>query len=141
MKSSILSFLLLFSVISNAQSIKSDLILGKWYNNDKTEIIQITNHNEILVGHITWMSNPKDVNGNPKLDEKNPNKALRKQKVLGSKNIFGLQYKNGKWSGSIYSYKRGGSVKFDILSVSQTELTIKISIGFFSKNLQFTRVK
>lgn len=141
MKSYILLSLVVFGTIfGRAQSNTPKAILGKWYNVDRTNIIEITKQNNGFVGHIVWMKKPNYKNGNPKLDIKNPNKNLRKQKILGSQTIFGLMYKNGQWTkGKIYSHKRGGSVKFKVISVSKTELKIEISIGFFPKAITFTK--
>ncbi len=143
MKHYILLLLFTISVISTyAQSEKSNLIIGKWLNNEKDEIVEITLSNGIYVGHITWLKQPNDKNGNPKLDTNNPNKKLRNKPIFGSQNIFGLQYKNGKWeNGSIYSHKRGGTINFEVISISETKLIIKISKFFFSKEITYTKAK
>jgi hypothetical protein len=143
MKNYIHFFLLVFSAISiNAQNTDSELIIGKWHNYDKTEIIKITKSKNNFVGHIIWMKNSKDKSGNLKLDNKNPNKELRTQPILNSQNIFGLQYENGKWiNGKMYSHKKGGTVKFKIISISEKKLVINIYDDFFSKEIPFTRVK
>jgi uncharacterized protein (DUF2147 family) len=143
MKHYILLLLFTVSVISiNAQSDKSNLIIGKWLNSDKDEIVEITLSNNTYDGHIVWLKLPNDKNGNPKLDTNNPNKKLRKKPVFGSQNIFGLQYKNEEWkNGSIYSHKRGGTINFKVISISETELIIKISKFFFSKEITYTKAK
>lgn len=143
MKTYILSFLLAFTAIyGNAQKLESNLIIGKWLNYDKTEILEITKANNNFVGHIFWMKNSKDKKGNLKLDKNNPDKKLRNQPILGSQSLFGLQYENGKWvNGKMYSHKKGGTVKFKVISISSTKLVIKISIGFFSKEITYTRAK
>ncbi len=143
MKHYILLLLFTISAISiNAQSDKSNLIIGKWLNNEKDEIVGITLSNNTYVGHITWLKQPNDKNGKPKLDANNPNKKLRSKPILGSQNLFGLLHKNGKWqNGSIYSHKRGGTINFKIISISETKLIIKISKFFFSKEITYTRAK
>jgi hypothetical protein len=141
MKHYILFFLLAFSTISgNSQNAETDLIIGKWYNYDKTEIIEITKSKNTFIGHILWMKKPNDKNGKPKLDGKNPTKKLQNQTILGSQNIFDLQYKNGKWeNGKMYSYKKSGTADFKVIFLSKTKLVIKISIGFFSKEIIYTK--
>lgn len=143
MKPYILLFLLALSTISsNAQNSKTSLIIGKWQNYDKTEIIEITQSNNNFIGHIFWMKNSKNKKGNLKLDKNNPDKKLRNQPILGSQSLFGLQYENGKWvNGKMYSHKKGGTVKFKVIYISSTKLVIKISIGFFSKEITYTKVK
>ncbi len=143
MKHYILLLLITISATSiNAQSEKPNLIIGKWLNNEKDEIVGITLSNNTYVGHITWLKLPNDKNGNPKLDTNNPNKKLRKNPVFGSQNIFGLQYKNDEWqNGSIYSHKRGGTINFKVISITETKLIIKISKFLFSKEITYTREK
>lgn len=143
MKSYTLLFILTLSAIyCKAQNAESVLIIGKWYNYDKTEIIEITQLNNNFAGHIFWMKNSNDKNGNLKLDKKNPDIKLRYQPILGSQNLFELQYENGNWvNGEMYSHKRGGAAKFKVISISETHLVIKISIGFFSKELTYTKAE
>ncbi len=143
MKHYILLLLFTVSAISiNAQSDKSNLIIGKWLNNEKDEIVEITFLNNTYVGHITWLKLPNDKDGNPKLDTNNPSKKIRSKPILGSQNLFGLQYKNGKWgNGSLYSHKRGGTINFEVISISETKLVIKISKFFFSREITYTRAK
>lgn len=143
MKHYILFLLITLSATSiYAQSDKSNLIIGKWLNYDKTEITEITITNDVYIGNIVWLKQPNDKNGTPKLDTNNPNKKLRNKPVLGSQNLFGLLYKNGNWkNGSMYSHKRGGTINFKVISISETELIIKISKFFFSKEITYTRIK
>lgn len=127
---------------SYSQGKKTDLIIGNWLNYDGTEIIEITRSKNSYTGHIIWLKEPNDKNGNPKLDIKNPNKTLRKKPILGAQKIFGLEYKNGKWqNGRIYSHKRGGTINFEVISISETKLTFKISKFLFSKEITYTRAK
>lgn len=143
MKHYILFFLFAISALSsNAQNSETSLIIGKWYNYDKTEIIEIKQFNNLFIGHIVWMKEPNDKNGAQKLDKKNPDKKLRNQPILGSQSLFGLQYENGKWkNGEMYSHKRGGTVSFTVISINKAKLIIKISKGFFSKEITYTRAE
>jgi uncharacterized protein (DUF2147 family) len=143
MKHFLLYILIIFCTTSfYAQNDKSNLIIGKWLNYDKNEIAEITLSNNLYVGHIVWLMQPNDNNENSKLDSNNPNKKLQNKPVLCSQNLFGLQYKNGKWeNGSMYSHKRGGTINFKVISITETELIIKISKFLFSKEITYTRTK
>ncbi len=137
-------FLIAFLSITKiySQSDLPNIIIGKWLNYDKTEIVEINFKDNVYIGNIIWMKQPNDEIGNPKIDSNNPNKKLRKKPVLGSQNIFGLQYKNEKWqNGSIYSHKRGGSINFKIISINEAKLILKISKFLFSKEIIYTRTK
>ena len=141
MKHYILLYTFLFiNILGHSQKSKNELIIGKWYNFDKTAIIEITGFNNKFIGHIVWMKEPNDKNGNPKLDIKNPDKNLRNQPILGSQNLFGLTYENGVWNnGEMYAYKRGGRINFDVVAINENELVIEIYKGFFTKKITFTK--
>jgi len=143
MKNYIFFIVIAFTTLSiQAQSEKTNIIIGRWLDSDKTEIIEIKYSNDIYIGNIVWLQQPNNKNGSPKLDTNNPNKKLRNKLILGSQNIFGLQNENGVWkNGEIYSHKRGGTIKFKVISISKTKLIIKISKGFFSKEIIYTRTK
>lgn len=132
--------ILLFTCCLTAQE-NPNAILGTYLNphgTAKIEIYQVPNGYE---GKIVWISEPLDKNGNPKMDENNGNKELRNRAILGLVTIKSLHYKNNKWSkGEMYNPERGGSLAFKVISVTKEALIIKISKGFFSKELTLKRV-
>jgi uncharacterized protein (DUF2147 family) len=69
MKSITLLFGLLFSLTTFAQS---DAILGEWYTADKDAVVTIFTDGKTISGKTTWMEEPNDSKGNPKLDKENP---------------------------------------------------------------------
>ena len=64
--------------------VSSDII-GYWLNEKEDAKIEIYQKENIFEGKIVWMANPKDENGNWKLDSKNPNESLRNRKKRGLK--------------------------------------------------------
>ena len=56
-------------------------ILGEWYTADKTAVVTIFADGKTISGKTTWMKDPLDSNGNPKLDKENPDENLRTRSV------------------------------------------------------------
>lgn len=132
--------ILLFTFCLTAQE-NPDAILGTYLNPPGTAKIEIYQASNGYEGKIVWASEPLDKNGNPKTDKNNGNKELRNRPILGLVTIKSLQYKNNEWSkGEMYNPERGGSAAFKVISITNEALTIKISKGFFSKEITLKRV-
>ena len=50
---------------------QSDAILGEWYTSDKEAVVTIFIDGESF-SETTWMKEPNESNGKPKLDKENP---------------------------------------------------------------------
>ncbi len=66
------------SMSLNAQ--ESTDIIGYWLNEEEEAKIEIYQKENIFEGKIIWMVQPKDENGEWKLDTKNPIENLRNRK-------------------------------------------------------------
>ena len=65
--------------------------LGIWAEEDGEARIEIAPCQDKLCGHIVWLKNPVDNNGQPQMDLNNPNPALRTRPILGLLIMAGLQ--------------------------------------------------
>ena len=73
-------------------------IEGEWYTKDKNAVVTITVEGNIVYGTTTWMKEPNDEFGKPKLDELNPDEELRTRKRLGLRIMEGFIYNgNNVW--------------------------------------------
>ena len=91
------------------QAQNADVILGKWYNEEKDAIINIYKENGKYTGKIVWLKEPYE-NGKPKVDDKNPDPKLVTRPVMGLKLFWGFRYDPGdkQWTdGRIYDPKSG----------------------------------
>ena len=101
----LLSFIFLKSIISSAQ----DAIEHQWFNEEKTAKIQIYKATDSrFYGKIVWLKEPLK-NGKPKVDDKNPKEALRKQPLMGLLLLKGFKKdKDAVYEdGTIYDPKNG----------------------------------
>ena len=141
MKTITFLFGLLFRMTTFAQS---DAILGEWYSSDKEAVVTIFMDGETFSGKTTWMKEPNDSNGNPKLDKENPEEKLRNRKRLGLKIMHGFVYKgNNVWEdGRIYKPDVGKTYGGTATLMDENTLELEgylISIPFIGKSSTWTR--
>ncbi|MBN2821053.1 MAG: DUF2147 domain-containing protein [Bacteroidales bacterium] len=140
MKHIVLLFLTL-CFLNNVQAQQpSDKIVGSWFNEDKTNKIEIYKDGETYSCKIGWLakleSNP---NFHPK-DKNNPNPELRNRNILGMDIITGLKYSGEKWvNGTIYTPKRGIYADCEVELLSNGRLKIIVSKSGFTKTQIWTR--
>ena len=83
--------------------------LGVWAEEDGEAHIEIAPCQDKLCGHIVWLKNPIDHNGQPQVDLNNPNPALRTRPILGLLIMAGLQPNddNAYLEGQVYNSEDG----------------------------------
>jgi uncharacterized protein (DUF2147 family) len=82
---------------------------GLWYNQEKTAKIQIFKAADgKYYGKIVWLKIP-DINGQPKVDNNNPDHSRRKDPILGLQILRSLtkESENSYDNGTIYDPKNG----------------------------------
>lgn len=142
MKTITLLFGLLFSITTFAQS---DAILGEWYtSSDKEAIVTIFLDGKTFSGKTTWMKEPNESNGTPKLDKENPEEKLRSRKRMGLKIMQGFVFKGDNvWEdGRIYKPSNGKTYGGTATLVDENTLELEgylISIPFIGKTSTWTR--
>lgn len=107
-------------------------ITGVWYNGEKTSKIEISQTEDgLFVGHLIWMKEPVDKDGEPKLDSKNPDVKLRKKPLMGMQMLHDLKYDaKGKYSGGkIYDPRVGKTYSCKAEMVNNNTLDLRGYIG------------
>ena len=141
MKSITLLFGLLFSLTTFAQA---DAILGEWYTADKDAVVTIFTDGKTISGKTTWMEEPNNSKGNPKLDKENPDENLRSRKRMGLKIMQDFVYKGDNvWEdGKIYKPSNGKTYGGTATLVNKNTLELEgylISLPFIGKTSTWTR--
>jgi uncharacterized protein (DUF2147 family) len=143
MKNTILTIALaITSVFAVAQ--KNADIVGEWYTADKNAVVSIFIEGKTISGKTTWMKEPLESNGKPKLDKENPDENLRTRKRLGLKIMHGFVYKgNNIWEdGRIYKPTNGKTYGGEAELVDKNTLELEgylISLPFIGKKSTWTR--
>ncbi len=131
----------LFSIIVFAQ--KRDDVLGKWVNPSGEGQIEIYKKSERYFGKLTWLKEPNDAAGKPKLDIKNPDAGLRSKPVLGLEILKDFVFEDERWTdGTIYDPKTGKTYSCNI-TIKNNQLNIRgyIGISLIGRSEVWKRVK
>ena len=125
-------------------------IAGTWFNEDKDAKIEIAKCGDNYCGKIVWLKDPTypagsklGTPGTPKLDDKNPDVALRKGPLMGLEIIKGFQFAGGNiWkNGTIYDPDSGKTYSAKATLVSPNELALRgfIGVSMFGRTEKWTR--
>jgi uncharacterized protein (DUF2147 family) len=101
---------------------------GTWLTEDGRARVRIERCGpklEQICGHVVWMKEPTDANGQPLRDQNNPDIAKRSRLLLGHQLILGLKPgTDGHFDGQIYNAENGKSYEIS-LSRGATDLKVK----------------
>lgn len=110
----LVAILSLFSVAVFSQN----EISGKWNTGDQNTIVEIGQQNGVYIGKIISSDNPKVKQGKVILKDVKPKKE--------------------SWTGKIYAPRRGEWYDAEI-STNGNKLKLEMSVGFFSKTIEWTK--
>lgn len=108
----------------------ADKVLGKWFNEEKDAKVEIYKDGDNYFGKIVWLLNPNEEDGTVKLDNKNPDEALKTRPVMGLLLLKDFVYDDEEWEdGEIYDPKSGKTYSCFMEFESDELLKIKGYIG------------
>ena len=109
--------------------------VGNWERDDGTSRIRIAPCGQALCGTVTWTNAPR-------LDERNPDPALRSRSTVGIQILSGMR-PNGenRWSGQAYNTEDGQTYSGN-MSVSGTTLTTQGCVlgGLICRSVNWRRI-
>ena len=122
-----------FTLAISAQD--ENRVLGTWISNYGDSKITIKkDFNGFYYGEISWLKDPNNKLGLPKVDDKNPNVNLRTRAILGLFILKGFTYdkKDKEWEGGkIYDPKEGKTYKcYMWFDKDPNKLNVRGYIGF-----------
>ena len=129
---------------------RADDIAGTWFNQDKDAKIEIAKCGDNYCGKIVWLKDlaypagsKLGTPGTPKLDDKNPDAARRKDPLMGLEIIKDLQFAGGHVckNGTIYDPDSGKTYTAKATLVSPNELDLRgfIGVSMFGRTEKWTR--
>lgn len=142
MKKTFSSFIFLL-VVSAAQTQNwQDAVLGGWINGDDDAKVEIYKSGNKYYGKITWLRNPNEDNGTPKVDDENPDKSKQSQPIMGLVILKDFVFEDGYWkNGTIYDPKNGRTYDCEMWLDGKTGLKIRGYWGIVYRTETWTRPK
>jgi len=134
--------ILLFLLMGTHVFAQADKIIGTWLTADKKAHVEMYKTNDIYYGKITWLTEPNDAAGKPKLDSKNPDASKRSQTILNSLIFYNFKYEDGEYTGGkIYDCREGKIYTGKLWINSDGTLSMRGYIGFLYSTETWTRLK
>ncbi len=127
-----------------------DGIVGVWNNEERDSRIEIFKCGNKYCGKVVWMDEPvytdKDTDGRPgepRVDTKNPDPALRSRPVQGLQILYGFTFAGGnRWTGGkVYDPKSGNTYSGNMTLVTRNQLHLRgyVGISLFGRTATWTR--
>lgn len=143
MRKMIMMMVLCVAVSAGAMAQNADAIVGKWLNPSGEDQIFIYKKGDKYFGKLGWIKVP-DKNGKPKVDENNPDPALRTRPVLNLELLKDFTFNGSTWEdGTIYDPKSGKtySCKMTLKDNNTLKLRGYVGISLLGRTEVWTRVK
>ena len=132
-----------FLVVGLTQvSYGQDEIKGHWLAGEGKSIVAFTAIGDgVYQGKIAWMERSVDKKGELFKDKNNPDKSLRNREILGLPMVERLDYKDGAWTGKLYSPKNGRTVNATFTLEGEDRLKVCISFRGFKRTQYWQRTE
>lgn len=137
----VLIFTLSIALSSKAQTWQ-DACIGGWINGDGDAKIEIYKKDNKYYGKITWLREPNEEDGKPKLDDENPDESKQSQPIMGLVILKNFDFEDGFWkNGTIYDPKNGKTYKCEMWLDGKTGLKIRGYWGVVYRTETWTKAK
>lgn len=143
---SLLIVMLLFSIVTNAQKIPPDKLIGIWQSYDSNIELKFEFFREgnKFFGKLLYASTMYEADGKtPKKDIKNPDKNLRSRSRKDMVNITNLVYKGSEYKdGKIYIPDWGETfaLKAKLKTENEMEYRFYYSFSLIGRTVKFKRI-
>ena len=112
---------------------------GVWMLDSGKVTVRIGPCGSNLCGAIVALAKPLNKEGQPKVDRKNPNEALRKRPLIGITILANMiPAGENKWKGTIYNADDGRTYS-SYMKLSGSAMKVKGCVGPFCKTMKFIR--
>lgn len=139
MKFIISAFLVIASLPIWSQTAEADKILGTFLTEEKNGHVQIYKSGDKFFGKLVWIDEPDA------LDENNPDKAKRTNKVMGMVILTNFVYKgSGVYEdGKLYDPDSGNTYSGKLTLQENGDIKMRgyVGVSLFGRNSMWTRIK
>jgi uncharacterized protein (DUF2147 family) len=129
----------LFAIGLSGLALAGEGATGVWKLESGKVTVRITPCGPNLCGTIVGLAKPLNKKGQPKLDKKNPNEALRSRPVIGLIILANMKPAGeNRWKGTIYNADDGRTYA-SYMKLSGNDMKVKGCVGPFCKSMRFVR--
>ena len=116
--------------------------IGVWLTEKGDARVKVSKCGNAICGVIVALKDPIDrATGQPQLDDKNPNPALRTRPVMGISLFIGMRPSGpGKWTGQIYNADDGGTYLSHVTFAGGDALHVEGCVGMICGGETWTRI-
>ncbi len=116
---------------------------GQWVTEGGKSRVEVFDCAGQVCGKIVWLEEPNEEDGTPKIDDENPDQALRARPLMGLRMIEGfVAIGPTNWAqGTIYNPEDGKSYASTMKLVDDQTLTVRgyVLLPLFGKSQTWTR--
>jgi uncharacterized protein (DUF2147 family) len=114
---------------------------GIWLTQAGDARVRVSRCGSGICGVVVWLREPIDsATGKPAIDDKNPNPALAKRRIIGLPLFSGMHSTGpGKWSGQIYNADDGKSYASNVSVADPDTLKVEGCVGGLCGGESWTR--
>lgn len=118
--------------------------VGLWYTEEDDAQVEIAPCGDQLCGHIVWLEDPLNDEGEPLIDRLNPDESLQDRPIVGLRIVWDMEPKgNGKvWeNGRVYDPESGKTYQARITLKGKDRLDLRGFVGtpMFGRTSTWTR--
>jgi uncharacterized protein (DUF2147 family) len=129
----------LFSMILSGLALAEEGANGVWMLASGKVTVRITSCGDSLCGAIVGLAKPLNKRGQPKVDKKNPNEALRNRPLIGLTILANMKPAGeNRWQGTIYNADDGRTYS-SYMNLSGSSMKVKGCVGPLCKTMVFVR--
>lgn len=125
---------------------QSGRVIGYWLTEDEDSQVEVFQKaDNKYYGRIVWLDEPLNDEGKPKVDDKNPDKAMHQTPIMGLEILKGFSYDASKneWSGgTIYDPKNGRTYTAYMRKDGNNKLAIRgyvMGMRFLGRTTEWSR--
>ena len=114
---------------------------GIWLTQAGDAKVRVSKCGGGICGVVVWLKDPIDpATGKPQVDDKNPNPALARRRIIGLPLFSGMRSDGpNKWSGQIYNADDGKSYASHITVAGPATLRVEGCVGGFCGGEDWSR--
>ena len=126
---------------SSAEALAGGGAGGIWLTQAGDAKVRVSRCGGGICGVVVWLREPTDpATGKPQVDDKNPNPALAKRRMIGLPLFSGMRASGpNKWSGRIYNADDGKSYASNISVSGPDTLKVEGCVGALCGSESWTR--